>query len=167
MKSSWNAVLTFDLSSSRLTEPLLTGNVHLSEKGTLAHFATVRSFLSSWSLTSPVQERLKARNVIWIRPCTVALEALTPAAFHSLNPPWISITSLNGLRFAPFLGHFFVLSALQECAWMFLLQGVLVQEVKDHLLNNCQVSSPPYRTRLRPFRGSGNICRCFELSTIN
>lgn len=104
--------------AAQVTEPLPTGNWHLSEKRTLAHLATVRSFLSSWSLTSPVQEQLDAKNVIWIRPCAVALEALTPAAFHSLNSPWISIISLNGLRFAPFPGHFFVLSALQECAWV-------------------------------------------------
>ncbi len=112
-----------------------------------------------------------------IRLCVVVLEALTPAAVHSL---WISPTFLNGfcftilsrVRLSPLLVHFFSTTYFpslrlsinvlgHRALWTaslfcndLLCLALLVQGVNGRLLDNCQFSSLPhdcvaYRTRLR------------------
>ncbi len=164
------------------------GNANLlsSENITLDHSAAVQSFLSLaqarcfWrcllfksGLTQGMRQ-LKPKSCI--RLCVVVLEALTPAAVHSL---WISPTFLNGfcftilssVQFIPIactlfsttsfpslrlsinvLGHRALWTASLFCNDLLCL-ALLVQGVNDRLLDNCQVSSLPhdcvaYRTRL-------------------
>ncbi len=124
-----------------------------------------------------------------IRLCVVVLEALTPAAVHSL---WISPTFLNGfcftilsrVRLSLLLVHFFSTTSFpslrlsinvlgHRALWTaslfcndLLCLALLVQGVNGRLLDNCQVNSLPhdcvaYRTRLRDHLKG--LCRCFEL----
>ncbi len=106
-----------------------------------------------------------------IRLCVVVLEALTPAAVHSLwifflfhNPlqgavipiacTLFSTTSFPSLRLSiNVLGHRALWTASLFCNDLLCL-ALLVQGVNGRLLDNCQVSSLPhdcvaYRTRLR------------------
>ncbi len=123
-----------------------------------------------------------------IRLCVLVLEALTPAAVHSL---WISPTFSNGFCFTILsrvrlslllvlfsttsfpslrlsinvLGHRALWAASLFCNDLLCL-ALLVQGVNGRLLDNCQVSSLPhdcvtYRTRLRDHLKG--LCRCFEL----
>ncbi len=162
-------------------------NLLSSENITLDHSAAVQSFLSLaqarlfWrcllfksGLTQGMQQ-LKPMSCI--RLCVVVLEALTPAAVHSL---WISPTFLNGFCFtilsrvqlSLLLGQFFLphlflpFASLLKCldtelceqpasfAMTFFVLPSLCKVSIGRLLDNCQVSSLPhdcvaYRTRLR------------------
>ncbi len=158
-----------------------------SENITLDHSAAVQSFLSLaqairfWRCllfkSGLTQGMRQLKPMSCIRLCVVVLEALTPAAVHSL---WISPTFLNGfcftilsrVRLSLLLVHFFLphlflpFASLLMCldtelreqpasfAMTFCVFVLLVQGVNDRLLDNCQVSSLPhdclaYRTRLR------------------
>ena len=157
-----------------------------SENITLDHSAAVQSFLSLaqtrrfWRCllfkSGLTQGMRQLKPMSCIRLCVVVLEALTPAAVHSL---WISPTFLNGLCFTIlsrvrlslllvhcFLPHLFLpfaalLICLDTALWTaslfsndLLCLGLLVQGVNGRLLDNCQVSSllhdcVAYRTRLR------------------
>ena len=162
-------------------------NVLSSEKRTLDHWETVQSFLSLsqvrclwcclWFKSGLTQGMRQLKPMSWTRLCVVALEALTPAAVHSL---WISPKFLNGLCFTIlsrlrlslllvhlFLPHFFLpfnfpnvllgYSTLWTANFFsndLLCLTLLVHGVNDRLLDNCQVSSLPhdcvaYWTRLR------------------
>ena len=115
--------------------------------------------------------------------CVVALDALTPASVHSL---WRSPTLLNGLFLTIlsrlrsslrlvhlFLPHFSFHLTFYECALIQHFENIQLllllpfeAFVNDGFLHNCQVSSLPhdgefYWTRLRPFKASGTLCRCF------
>ncbi len=154
-------------------------NLLSSENITLDHSAAVQSrrfwrcLLFKSGLTQGMRQ-LKPMSCI--RLCVVVLEALTPAAVHSL---WISPTFLNGfcftilsrVRLSLLLAHFFLphlflpfaslLMCLDTALWTaslfcndLLCLALLVQGVNGRLLDNCQVSSLPhdcvaYRTRLR------------------
>ena len=159
-----------------------------SENITLDHSAAVQSVLSLaqarrfWHCllfkSGLTQGMRQLKPMSCIRLCMVVLEALTPAAVHSL---WISPTFLNGLCFTilsntsavipiactlfsttsfpslrrsiNLLGH----RALWTASFFsndLLCLALLVQGVNGRLLDNCQVSSLPhdcvaYRTRLR------------------
>ncbi len=161
-------------------------NVLSSDNITLDHSAAVQSFLSLaqarrfWrcllfksGLTQGMRQ-LKPMSCIHL--CVVVLEALTPAAVHSL---WISPTFLNVFFHNPLqgavipiactlfsttsfpslrlsinvLGHRALWTASLFCNALLCL-ALLVQGVNGRLLDNCQVSSLPhdcvaYRTRLR------------------
>ncbi len=155
-------------------------NLLSSENITLDHSAAVqarcfwRCLLFKSGLTQGMRQ-LKPMSCI--RLCVVVLEALTPAAVHSL---WISPTFLNGfcftilstVRLSLLLVHFFSTTSFpslrpsinvlgDRALWTaslfsndLLCLGLLVQGVNGRLLDNCQVSSLPhdcvvYRTRLR------------------
>ncbi len=155
-------------------------NLLSSENITLDHSAAVQSrrfwrcLLFKSGLTQGMRQ-LKPMSCI--RLCVVVLEALTPAAVHSL---WISPTFLNGfcftilsrVRLSLLLVHFFSTTSFpslrlsinvlgDRALWTaslfcndLLCLALLVQGVNGHLLDNCQVSSLPhdcvaYRTRLR------------------
>ncbi len=154
-------------------------NLLSSENMTLDHSAAVQSrrfwrcLLFKSGLTQGMRQ-LKPMSCI--RLCVVVLEALTPAAVHSL---WISPTFLNGfcftilsrVRLSLLLVHFFLphlflpfaslLMCLDTALWTaslfcndLLCLALLVQGVNGRLLDNCQDSSLPhdcvaYRTRLR------------------
>ncbi len=156
-----------------------------SENITLDHSAAVQSFLSLaqarrfWRCllfkSGLTQGMRQLKPMSCIRLCVVVLEALTPAAVHSL---WISPTFLNGfcftilsrVRLSLLLVHFFSTTSFlslrlsinelgHRALWtasLFCndLLCLLVQGVNGCLLDNCQVSSLPhdcvaYRTRLR------------------
>ncbi len=161
-------------------------NLLSSENITLDHSAAVQSFLSLaqarrfWRClfkSGLTQGMRQLKPMSCIRLCVVVLEALTPAAVHSL---WISPTFFNGfcftilsrVRLSLLLVHFFLphlflpFASLLMCfghralwtASLFcndlLCLALLVQGVNGRLLDNCQVSSLPhdcvaYRTRLR------------------
>ncbi len=160
-------------------------NLLSSENITLDHSAAVQSFLSLaqarcfWRCllfkSGLTQGMRQLKPMSCIRLCVVVLEALTPAAVHSL---WISPTFLNGfcftilsrVRLSLLLVHFFLPHLLLPFAsnvlghralWTaslfcndLLCLALLVQGVNGRLLDNCQVSSLPhdcvaYRTRLR------------------
>ncbi len=161
-------------------------NLLSSENITLDHSAAVQSFLSLaqarrfWRCllfkSGLTQGMRQLKPMSCIRLCVVVLEALTPAAVHSL---WISPTFLNGfcftilsrVRLSLLLVHFFLphlflpfaslLMCLDTALWTaslfcndLLCLALLVQGVNGRLLDNCQVSSLPhdcvaYRTRLR------------------
>ncbi len=139
-----------------------------SENITLDHSAAVQSrrfwrcLLFKSGLTQGMRQ-LKPMSCI--RLCVVVLEALTPAAVHSL---WISPTFLNGfcftilsrVRLSLLLVHFFLphlflpfaslLMCLDTALWTaslfcndLLCLALLVQGVNGRLLDNCQVSSLP------------------------
>ncbi len=161
-------------------------NLLSSENITLDHSAAVQSFLSLaqarrfWRCllfkSGLTQGMRQLKPMSCIRLCVVVLEALTPAAVHSL---WIFPTFLNGFCFTilsrvrislllvhfflphlflPFasinvLGHRALWTASPFCNELLCL-ALLVQGVNGRLLDNCQVSSLPhdcvaYRTRLR------------------
>ena len=145
----------------------------------LVHLAAVQSFLSLaqarcfWrclffksGLTQGMGQ-LKPMSCIRLR--VVVLEALTPAAVHSVNLPhifiWVlfhnpnactlfSITYFPSLRPSiNVLGHRALWTANHVCNDLLCL-ALLVQGVNGRLLDNCQVSSLPHdcvacRTRLR------------------
>ncbi len=162
-------------------------NVLSSENITLDHSAAVQSFLSLaqarrfWRCllfkSGLTQGMRQLKPMSCIRLCVVVLEALTPAAVHSL---WISPTFLNGfcftilsrVRLSLLLVHFFSTTSFpslrlsinvlgHRALWTaslfcndLLCLALLVQGVNGRLLDNCQVSSLPhdcvaYRTRLR------------------
>ncbi len=168
-------------------------NLLSSENITLDHSAAVQSFLSLaqarhlWrcllfksGLTQGMRQ-LKPMSCIHL--CVVVLEALTPAAVHSL---WISPTFFEWVLFhnplqgavIPIACTLFsttsfpslrlsinVLGHRALCNYLLCL-ALLVQGVNGRLLDNCQVSSLPhdcgaYRTRLRDHLKA--FCRCFEL----
>ncbi len=162
-------------------------NLLSSENITLDHSAAVQSFLSLaqarrfWRcllFKSGLTQGMRLQKPMsCIRLCVVVLEALTPAAVHSL---WISPTFLNGFCFTILsrvwfipiactlfsttsfpslrlsinvLGHRALWTASLFCNDLLCL-ALLVQGVNGRLLDNCQVSSFPhdcvaYRTRLR------------------
>ncbi len=154
-------------------------NLLSSENITLDHSAAVQSrrfwrcLLFKSGLTQGMRQ-LKPMSCICL--CVVVLEALTPAAVHSL---WISphfwmgfvsqsspgcgypycctlfsTTSFPSLRPSiNVLGHRALWTASLFCNDLLCL-ALLVQGVNGRLLDNCQVSSLPhdcvaYRTRLR------------------
>ncbi len=162
-------------------------NLLSSENITLDHSAAVQSFLSLaqarrfWCCllfkSGLTQGMRQLKPMSCIRLCVVVLEALTPAAVHSL---WISPTFLNGfcftilsrVRLSLLLVHFFSTTSFpslrlsinvlgHRALWTaslfcndLLCLALLVQGVNGRLLDNCQVSSLPhdcvaYRTRLR------------------
>ncbi len=162
-------------------------NLLSSENITLDHSAAVQSFLSLaqarrfWRCllfkSGLTQGMRQLKPMSCIRLCVVVLEALTPAAVHSL---WISPTFLNGfcftilsrVRLSLLLVHFFSTTSFpslrlsinvlgHRALWTaslfcndLLCLALLVQGVNGRLLDNCQVSSLPhdcvaYRTRLR------------------
>ncbi len=159
-------------------------NLLSSENITLDHSAAVQSFLSLAQARRFWRCLLFKSCLTWtlkpmscIRLCVVVLEALTPAAVHSL---WISPTFLNGfcftilsrVRLSLLLVHFFSTTSFpslrlsinvlgHRALWTaslfcndLLCLALLVQGVNGRLLDNCQVSSLPhdcvaYRTRLR------------------
>ncbi len=161
-------------------------NLLSSENITLDHSAAVQSFLSLaqarrfWRCllfkSGLTQGMRQLKPMSCIRLCVVVLEALTPAAVHSL---WISPTFWMGfvsqsspgcgypyclytffyhifpsLRLSiNVLGHRALWTASLFCNDLLRL-ALLVQGVNGRLLDNCQVSSLPhdcvaYRTRLR------------------
>ncbi len=156
-------------------------NLLSSENITLDHSAAVQSFLSLaqarcfWCCllfkSGLTQGMRQLKPMSCIRLCVVVLEALTPAAVHSL---WISPTFLNGFCFNPLqgvvipidctlflhlclyinvLGHRDLWRDRLFCNYLLCL-ALLVQGVNGRLLDNCQVSSlshdcVAYRTRLR------------------
>ncbi len=162
-------------------------NLLSSENITLDHSAAVQSFLSLaqarrfWRCllfkSGLTQGMRQLKPMSCIRLCVMVLEALTPAAVHSL---WISPTFLNGFCFTilsrvlviPYclytfsttyfpslrlsinvLGHRALWTASLFCNDLLCL-ALLVQGVNGRLLDNCQVSSllhdcVAYRTRLR------------------
>ncbi len=162
-------------------------NLLSSENMTLDHSAAVQSFLSLaqvrrfWRCllfkSGLTQGMRQLKPMSCIRLYVVVLEALTPAAVHSL---WISPTFLNGFLFhnplqgavipiactlfsttyfpslrlsINVLGHRALWTASLFCNNLLCLT-LLVQGVNGRLLDNCQVSSLPhdcvaYRTRLR------------------
>ncbi len=170
-------------------------NLLSSESITLDHSAAVQSFLSLAQTRRFWRCLLFKSGLTWtlkpmscIRLCVVVLEALTPAAVHSL---WISPTFWMGfvsqsspgcgypyclytffyhifsfLRLSiNVLGHRALWTASLFCNDLLCL-ALLVQGVNGRLLDNCQVSSLPhdcvaYRTRLRDHLKG--LCRCFEL----
>ncbi len=162
-------------------------NLLSSENITLDHSAAVQSFLSFaqarrfWRCllfkSGLTQGMWQLKPMSCIRLYVVVLEALTPAAVHSL---WISPTFLNGfcftilsrVRLSLLLVHFFSTTSFpslrlsinvlgHRALWTaslfcndLLWLALLVQGVNGRLLDNCQVSSLPhdcvaYRTRLR------------------
>ncbi len=165
------------------------GNAKLlsSENITLDHSAAVQSFLSLaqarrfWRCllfkSGLTQGMRQLKPMSCIRLCVVVLEALTPAAVHSL---WISPTFWMGFvsQSSPgcgypyclytffsttsfpslclsinVLGHRALWTASLFCNDLLCL-ALLVQGVNGCLLDNCQVRSLPhdcvaYRTRLR------------------
>ncbi len=162
-------------------------NLLSSENITLDHSAAVQSFLSLaqarrfWRCllfkSGLTQGMRQLKPMSCIRLCVVVLEALTPAAVHSL---WISPTFLNGfcftilsrVRLSLLLVHFFSTTSFpslhlsinvlgHRALWTaslfcndLLCLALLVQGVNGRLLDNCQVCSLPhdyvaYRTRLR------------------
>ncbi len=174
-------------------------NLLSSENITLDHSAAVQSFLSLaqarrfWRCllfkSGLTQGMRQLKPMSCIRLCVVVLEALTPAAVHSL---WISPTFLNGfcftilsrVRVCLLLVHFFSTTYFtslrlsinvlgHRALWTaslfcndHLCLALLVQGVNGRLLDNCQVSSLPhdcvaYRTRLRDHLKA--FYRCFEL----
>ncbi len=178
------------LSSSRLWDPDFQKemlNLLSSDNITLDHSAAVQSFLSLvqarhfWRCllfkSGLTQGMRQLKPMSCIRLCVVVLEALTPAAVHSL---WISPTFLNVFCFTILsrvrlsqllvqifsttsfpslrlsinvLGHRTLWTASLFCNDLLCL-ALLVQGVNGRLLDNCQVSSLPhdcvaYRTRLR------------------
>ncbi len=161
-------------------------NVLSSENIALDHSAAVQSFLSlaqarrfwrSLLFKSGLTQGMRQlKPMSCIRLCVVVLEALTPAAVHSLwisptfcnvffhNPlqgavipiacTLFSTTSFPSLRLSiNVLGHRALWTASLFCNDLLCL-ALLVQGVNGRLLDNCQVSSLPhdcvaYRTRLR------------------
>ncbi len=162
-------------------------NLLSSENITLDHSAAVQSCLSLaqarrfWRCllfkSGLTQGMRQLKPMSCIRLCVVVLEALTPAAVHSLL---ISSTFLNGFCFtilsrvqlSLLLVHFFSTTSFpslrltinvlgHRALWTaslfcneLLCLALLVQDVNGRLLDNCQVSSLPhdcvaYRTRLR------------------
>ncbi len=146
-------------------------NLLSSENITLDHSAAVQSFLSLaqarrfWRCllfkSGLTQGMRQLKPMSCIRLCVVVLEALTPAAVHSL---WISPTFLNGFCFtilsrvwlSLLLVHLFLpnlflpFASLLMCldtelceqpANDLLCLALLVQGVNDRLLDNCQVKS--------------------------
>ncbi len=172
--------------SSRLWDPDFKGNAKftfirehyfgpLSSSPVLFVFSQTRRFWRCLLFKSGLTWTLKPMSCI--RLCVVVLEALTPAAVHSL---WISPTFFNGfcftilsrVRLSLLLVHFFSTTSFpslrlsinvlgHRALWTaslfcndLLCLALLVQGVNGRLLDNCQVSSLPhdcvaYRTRLR------------------
>ncbi len=149
----------------------------LSSSPVLLSLAQARRFWRCLLFKSGLTQGMRQlKPMSCIRLCVVVLEALTPAAVHSL---WISPTFLNGfcftilsrVRLSLLLVHFFLphlflpfaslLMCLDTALWTaslfcndLLCLALLVQGVNGRLLDNCQVSSLPhdcvaYRTRMR------------------
>ncbi len=161
-------------------------NLLSSENITLDYSAAVQSFLSlaqarrfwrSLLFKSGLTQGMRQlKPMSCIRLCVVVLEALTPAAVHSVNLPhiflWVlfhnplqgavipiactlfSTTSFPSLRLSiNVLRHRALWTASLFCNDLLCL-ALLVQGGNGRLLDNCQVSSLPrdcvaYRTRLR------------------
>ncbi len=149
----------------------------LSRSPVLLSLAQARRFWRCLLFKSGLTQGMwQLKPMSCIRLCVVVLEALTPAAVHSL---WISPTFLNGFCFTILsrvllslllvhffyhsfpslrlsinvLGHRALWTASLFCNDLLCL-ALLVQGVNGRLLDNCQVSSLPhdcvaYRTRLR------------------
>ncbi len=118
----------------------------------------MRKVRGSWQFSKELWMSTSSPARSLLIPQQVGCASFSSTLFPS-NQLSVNMLGYSTLWTASFFGN--------ECLWLTLL----VKGVNDCLLNNYQISSLPRDcvalwTKLRDhFEGSGNLCRCFELTS--